>query len=760
MSFAIHSMIFPKQEPEQFANAANHPQQNQQVQSVANCVFFNNLRIEKLAKNEKISVFQKDDVNNTNDNYTALHIAAQFGDLKFVKDLLEKGADVAAIWDEGITPLHLAAQNGHLDIVLELLKFGINVDIPTNNGTTPLLAATQAGHLQVVIKLLDKGASPFAVTKERFTVLHFAAQNGHTTVLEFFLELGIDVNIRANDSSTPLHNAARSGKFNAVDLLLQKGADLKTPMRGGTTALHFAAKYGILEFAKKILESGVDVNATTENGITPLHFAAQNGKLEVVEELLKVKGIEVDAIADGSITPLYIAAQNGHTEIVKKLLLAGANIQNATSDKASPLHIAAHNGHGEIVREIINSEGIIKHLIEDEGDRISFINKKIYTGDSALHFAATFGYEDIVKTLLNANAEANKPDKFSRTALTKAIESRCLKTILHLIEAKAELNKTNRDEILTLCSVSKESELLTLAAIYFKKPKEEIIRQKKLYIKSLKKQMHKLSEKVSKEFNIDNKSDASHSAYEDLLVELIKEDNAVPKKIQSKIKRKKKNPSLDKLEIQSEILPTKEVISAATPEITLNPKREFISIIYNRINKYKPKFHTRVSRWKENDPDIIAQFMDNGFQNYRFNTPKQNLLLRAKHYLPGSELLAKDPIYRIYTSKGTSILAEFIYKNRSQYGVVSFGYDQNKVIYHRFFEELSINATIFTRNKKHLSEEKEKQEIEEEGQWRSITPYTFKPLENGCIQIDYPGENHKLKVYPANQDLLEEVLGR
>jgi uncharacterized protein len=58
---------------------------------------------------------------------TALHIAAEHGNIKIVKYLIDADASINILDDIGCPPIFLAMQAGHLEVVEELL------DLPTND---------------------------------------------------------------------------------------------------------------------------------------------------------------------------------------------------------------------------------------------------------------------------------------------------------------------------------------------------------------------------------------------------------------------------------------------------------------------------------------------------------------------------------------------------------------------------------------------------------------------------------------------------
>lgn len=62
---------------------------------------------------------------------TALHSAANHGDARAARRLIETGAEIDAIGKGGWTPLHVATFKGHLEVVQVLLAAGARVEEST-----------------------------------------------------------------------------------------------------------------------------------------------------------------------------------------------------------------------------------------------------------------------------------------------------------------------------------------------------------------------------------------------------------------------------------------------------------------------------------------------------------------------------------------------------------------------------------------------------------------------------------------------------
>eukprot|EP00803_Ostreobium_quekettii_P006202 evm.model.scf_172EXC.1 EVM.evm.TU.scf_172EXC.1 scf_172EXC:32754-38870(+) len=101
----------------------------------------------------------------TFEGYTALHIAAYYGNVDVACELLNKKADVNAVNRIGYTPLHEAAQGGHAAVIHLLLmtrakmifaKGGLH-----HTGGKPIDVAMEFNHHEVV-KILDATETLFA----------------------------------------------------------------------------------------------------------------------------------------------------------------------------------------------------------------------------------------------------------------------------------------------------------------------------------------------------------------------------------------------------------------------------------------------------------------------------------------------------------------------------------------------------------------------------------------------------------------------
>ena len=169
----------------------------------------------------------------TIENETALHCAAQHGHNAVVTALLARGADPTIRNNSFQTPLDLAAQFGRLEVVQNLIS------------KHPELIEPYRVYDEE--ETMENGRSPpykITPTKHIFTqsCLHLAARNGHNEVVKSLLAAGVNVNTLTHTGSA-LHEAALCGKKNVVCTLLSAGIDLYAVDGNGKTALDILKDY-------------------------------------------------------------------------------------------------------------------------------------------------------------------------------------------------------------------------------------------------------------------------------------------------------------------------------------------------------------------------------------------------------------------------------------------------------------------------------------------------------------------------------------
>jgi thiosulfate/3-mercaptopyruvate sulfurtransferase len=114
---------------------------------------------------------------------TPLMRAARLGLPAIAAELIERGAALNAVNDDGNNALWLACFSGNLELIDLLIRCGIDLNRQNDNGATCLMYAASAGKTDVVARLLAAGADVRLKSLDDFTALDMAANIECLTLL-------------------------------------------------------------------------------------------------------------------------------------------------------------------------------------------------------------------------------------------------------------------------------------------------------------------------------------------------------------------------------------------------------------------------------------------------------------------------------------------------------------------------------------------------------------------------------------------------
>jgi uncharacterized protein len=369
------------------------------------------------------------DVSATNeDGQTALMVVARTNSVDAARLLIAHGADVNHVeqW-HGQTALMWAAAHGQPEMIRVLIEHGAETDIRSLEhqwprqvsaesrrmyrpvgGLTPLIFAARQGCAECARALVAGGADPDFSDPQGVTPLYVAIDNMHLDTAAYLIEAGADVNKWDWWGRSPLFGAAdmvtipaggradrismdRTSALDLIDMLLARGADsdlqlkLSLPFRSivddrgcdnmlisGMTPLLRLAKTFDAEAMKRLLDAGADFDIPNQDGILPIMAAAGLGSSSCDPRGYGpgIPHYETPDVQDASIAALQV------------LLDAGADV----------------NAQGPVVT----------------GPGSRFGGRR--TGQTALHGAAGWGWDDVVRFLVASGARIDLRDAQGRTA--------------------------------------------------------------------------------------------------------------------------------------------------------------------------------------------------------------------------------------------------------------------------------------------------------------------------------------------------------
>ncbi|XP_067685591.1 putative ankyrin repeat protein RF_0381 [Haliotis asinina] len=341
---------------------------------------------------------------------TPVMVAALGGHRRMVTLLLNEGADLACVDDDGNNMLHVACCGGDVETVKYILSRGsVHVDKRNRNGWTALMCAAWVGQRGAFDVLVNAGCDVSLVDANRNTILHLACLGGNVDIVKYVLvEISDNINCNGQYGWTPVMIAAERGYRDMFDFLVGKDADLSVVGDDGNTILHMACLGGDVELVQDVLiETQTDINVRGHEGVTPVMIAASTGN-QILFDLLVSKGADVIIVDDYGNNILHMACHGGCDAMVIDILLQKQFTINSTGQKGmTPIMFASRAGH-EAVFDVLKSQGADVSVLDDDGNNV--LHLACRSGDDAM----------VLHVLMETSIDINSRGKLGRTPLMLA----------------------------------------------------------------------------------------------------------------------------------------------------------------------------------------------------------------------------------------------------------------------------------------------------------------------------------------------------
>lgn len=270
------------------------------------------------------------------DGTTPLILAIKHDKPDMVTALLKHDAQVNQVAYRGVNAVQVAAQRGDLKILKTLLEAG---GIPVHSddqGRDAFMSAIELGQAAAASLLLE----------------HILEDSGSSGSIA---KTGLRAQYAPVDQYILL--ATQHHQDEVLDALLPYVGETSATDKQGRNALWFAASEGNSRLIPKLLEAGIPADKADEKGRTPLLMAVSSGCIECAKKLLPVSNINRKSNTGN--TPLMMAAANKDAPMVAWLIRNNADIEARNQRGDTALMLAVISGSMESVEHLLEAKASV-----------------------------------------------------------------------------------------------------------------------------------------------------------------------------------------------------------------------------------------------------------------------------------------------------------------------------------------------------------------------------------------------------------------
>ncbi len=224
---------------------------------------------------------------------TPLMIAAFWGQLPMMRNLLDKGADLNQQDEMGDTALHKAIKNGYDDAAKILIRAGAVLQLKNSDEQTPLDIATTLNRAEIRNTL--SGIMSLSERLPTIEVFKDILMNADLINFRKAVNLYPDI-IHMYESLNPLVLVIEAKSelrgFELAQNLIRLNASVNGPAHAETTALIRAVTLKKTNFVELILGAKPDLQKTDQSDRPALYYAIMNNDLEMTNLLVHGGALE------------------------------------------------------------------------------------------------------------------------------------------------------------------------------------------------------------------------------------------------------------------------------------------------------------------------------------------------------------------------------------------------------------------------------------------------------------------------------------
>eukprot|EP00767_Chilomastix_cuspidata_P002317 gnl/Chilomastix_cuspidata/2445.p1 GENE.gnl/Chilomastix_cuspidata/2445~~gnl/Chilomastix_cuspidata/2445.p1 ORF type:complete len:1440 (+),score=199.40 gnl/Chilomastix_cuspidata/2445:45-4322(+) len=370
-----------------------------------------------------------------------LYVALTSGDSDFHSclrkntEIFQYGVDINSVNYYNETPLLFACSNNSYEVAETFLKRGANPNTQSVNFFSPMLVAILLRASKLIKLLLEHNAS-LNFGEQYLNVFHLFAwkpelQPFAAEFIQIIIETGSfarnSINITNYENKTPLNVAIETKSYEYAKILIQNNAIANI---GNPPVLHVLSASAPSSFFSFFIEGGTNLYIrSTLSQNTILHTALEANNVSNIRFIYKrrpkVFANLCHMLNDERDYPLHVALKHNDAESIQMILeVLKENDFSITEEPnkycLTPLQVGARFGSADGVR-----------CLCENGVNVN--KPDIFTGETALHAASSFGYVEIIDCLLDFGANLLATNNYGLTPLCVSRES-SLKALLQRID--------------------------------------------------------------------------------------------------------------------------------------------------------------------------------------------------------------------------------------------------------------------------------------------------------------------------------------
>jgi len=309
---------------------------------------------------------------------TLLHAAVKYGHLSIVEKLLSMDETLAKAKNaKGETALHIAAtsiKKWASPIAKELIESGASLEQVNNQGQTPLHIAAIAENPAIWDYLIAN------VKIE--TLIEIAAKTGDIETLKRLKESKTDLKAKIPNSETPLQIAIKNKQEKAALYLIQN-AWTNEPNDEGRPPLHEAAYQGMTALIEPIFIHGAGgpdlAKDKDSNYLTAAYIAIQNGHSDVFKKII-THGYNVGyhLIQCEGLTYPQLAAIKDNAEVIQFMIDRDPYPHKLKNFYMEWLHLCIEHNATQTAKVLLKTGDIkINPVPAEEGKRPTLLDRTL-----------------------------------------------------------------------------------------------------------------------------------------------------------------------------------------------------------------------------------------------------------------------------------------------------------------------------------------------------------------------------------------------